>query len=356
VGSGIAGIINSFSGLIIVQDPVYTPYVFVTGSSLVPNYDLEKTYSIQSLNAKLINKTGAGSRYITISPLLNSYGRYFGNKRHKLTYYTRYSGTASSLNLKITEVFGDRENYNYYTETLDNSNDWEYKELEFIPGTGAPKFEYSFAQTATDGDQFWLDDVNLSYYDDCYPLPTIEQDMGGFNLPYLNSTTNFSGFATNADRRSISVLKPQDAYLTLTYNDFGVSVTDWKLQSVNLELPINREDIFSIDNRYPEKRITYPIIGNLTLEAVCGDYQTGSLRDYYFDCNKSYDVRFGIRSPCNADLVGIEYYVKQAKLNSISWSDSIGSIGKTASMQFSYFVSAPNGTGMGLFMSGITNL
>jgi hypothetical protein len=355
IGTGV-GTIRTFSGWNITSNPGYLSYLSVTGitAGSLDSSDPYKENSSLAGHFTLINHNTGNSSYIIaentgINPLR-------AGKRHTATFYARASGATPSQTKNLEFYDGFRRS-GYYVTPVTFDNTWNRYGFQFIPTGNTNLFwRIPFSTVNTVGDSFSIDRIIIAEHTDCYNLPTVETGMGGFNLPYSTSTTNFSGFATNADRRSISVLKPQDAYLTFTYNDFGVSVTDWKLQSVSLDLPINREDIYSIDNRYPEKRITYPIIGNLTLEAICGDYQTGSLHDYYMNCNKSYDIKFGIRSPCNADLVGIEHYLKESKLNSISWSDSVGGIGKTANLNFSFFIGGPLSTGAGWYLSGITNL
>lgn len=345
--------ITAFSGLRFSQDSSFSAYSLITGSNLLPSYDKTKTYSSQSANIKLINKTGAGSRYVVVQldntlPFNNLYQ---ANKRHKFTCYTRYSGTANAFNFKLTEA----QNFNYYTETLDNNNSYEYKEIEFIPtGATTPKIELTFNTLAQNGDQIWLDDMNLYYYDDCYELPVVQNVTGGFGLP-INPTTNYSGLSTNSNLKSLSVLSPKDTYLNINYSDLGVNVTGWKLQSINLDLPLNRERIYKIDQLFPDYRLLFPIVGNISLNAITTDLVTGDLYNYYFNCNKNYDLTFGILSPCNNDQ-GINFIVKKAKLNGLSFSNPINGKGQEITMDFIYTIPSPSATTQGLFLSGITDL
>jgi hypothetical protein len=345
--------IQTFSGWIFYQDPLYTPYAFVTGdTSSLPSYDSTKTYSQQSFKVTL-TKTGAGSRYFaSSSPTYNGQpARYVANKRHKISYYTKYSGVGANSRIRIM----DANNEVYHTQTLNNNNSWDYIEHEFIPtGAAGTKFELTFGTTAITNDSIWLDDINLYYYDDCYELPVVQDVAGGFGLP-INPTTNYSGLSTNNNLKSLSVLNPKDAYLNINYNDLGVNVTGWKLQSINLDLPLNREKIYKMGQPHPDYRLLFPIIGNVTLNAITDDLVSGDLYNHYFNCNKNYDLSFGIESPCNANQ-GINFVVRKAKLNGLSFNNNINGLGQDVTMDFIYTIPNPTATGQGLFMSGITDL
>lgn len=348
VASG-AGVVNSFSGLQFFTDPAYSAFARITGSSLLPSYDNKKTFSAQSANIQLINKTGAGNRYVTIAPFLGMplQNTFTANRRHKFTCYTRYSGVGPTIGFRFTEL----NNYTYYSESLTNNNSWEYKEVDFIPtGATLPKIEFIFGGLSQDGDQFWIDDVNLYYYDDCYALPVVESVTGGFNIP-VNSTTNFSGLATNNSNKSLSVLRPQDVYLNINYADLGPTTGNWKLQSCELNVPIPRENIYNLGIDYPSKKFQNPLIGNFTLNAVLGDLATGNLRDYYLDCDKTYDINYGFFNPCSTQVIA-DYRIRKACLTSMEFTNTIGN-NKTATMNFIFPIGGIAETGRGLFMSGV---
>lgn len=344
--------ISVFTGWAFTQDSSYAPYVLVTGSTLAPTVDTDKSSTDESLLIKLINKTGAGSRYLVGRPINNNltYPTMAKNKRHVLDYYSRYSGTASAAIFEFSN--GDTDII--YSEILTNNNTWEHKTINFTP-TGVQtslKFSQYFTPTATNGDQVWFDDINLYYYDDCYALPVVETVTGGFNIP-VNATTNFSGLATNRDIRSLSSLRPQDVYLTLNYSDLGPVVSDWKLQSYDLNIPISRENIYKIGQTFPDKQLQTPLNGTLSLNAILGDLATGNLVDYYLDCNNTkYDIKIGILSPCAATSA-IEYQIKRAELTSMEFTNTVGN-NKSATMNFIFPIGGPKETGVGIFMSGIT--
>lgn len=344
VQSGV-GTITIFSGWETNQNPSYNPYLLITGSSSIPDYDKNVTFSNQSLKATLINPTGA-SNYLVLYPNNNGYGTFNGKKRHKFSCYTKYSGTSNpTISLK-SRVLEDQ----YYQTSLNTDNSWQYHETEFVPtGTLVPKIEIAIT-SPVNGDQFWLDDVNLSYYDDCYALPTVETVSGGFNIP-INSSTNFSGLETNSNNKSISVLRPKDVYLDINYSDFGPSISDWKLQSYDLNVGIPRENIYQIGQDHPFKKIQNPLQGTLSLNAILGDIVTGNLIDYYLTCNKNYDIKLGIILPCSNETA-IEYQIKKACLTSMEFTNTIGD-NKSATMNFIFPIGGITETGKGLFMSGI---
>ena len=348
-----ASTIQTFSGWIFFQDPLYTSYAFITGdASALPSYDSKKTYTAQSLKISL-TKTGAGSRYVaSASPAhLGQPSQYRANKRHKVSYYIKYSGVGTNSTCRIM----DGNNTVYQATTMNNDNGWDYIESEFIPtGAGLTKVEFNFGTTSATNDTIWMDDLNLFYYDDCYELPVVQNVSGGFGLP-INPTTNYSGLSTNSNLKSLSVLNPKDAYLNINYSDLGVNVTGWKLQSINLDLPLNRERIYKIDQVFPDYRLLFPIVGNISLNAITTDLVTGDLYNYYFNCNKNYDLSFGIESPCNNNQ-GINFIVKKAKLNGLSFNNPVNGKGQEVTMDFIYTIPTPSATDQGLFLSGITDL
>ena len=346
-------VIQTFSGWAFYQDPLYTPYAFITGdTSAIPDFDPNKANSVQSLKISL-TKTGAGSRYVaSASPSqLGQSTQFVANKRHKVSYYIKYSGVGTNSLCRIM----DGSNTVYQSTAMNNDNSWDYVEQEFIPtGSVGTKVEFNFSATSATNDTIWMDDLNLLYYDDCYELPVVQDVSGGFGLP-INPTTNYSGLSTNSNLKSLSVLNPKDAYLNINYSDLGVNVTGWKLQSINLDLPLNRERIYKIDQVFPDYRLLFPIVGNISLNAITTDLVTGDLYNYYFNCNKNYDLSFGIESPCNNNQ-GINFIVKKAKLNGLSFSNPINGKGQEVTMDFIYTIPTPSATTQGLFLSGITDL
>lgn len=338
--------INAFSGITIFQNSVYTPYITVTGSSDIPDYDKLLTFTTKSLKGTFTNVTGAGARSLMIR-FNESIPK---NKRFTIDYYIKASGNA---NVQLTDrIVRDGSTGTISGPNLITSdNTWTQRSISNVATGDTNYFQLFFnVSSPSVGDQFWVDDVNVYYYDDCYPLPTVESVSGGFNLPG-NSSTNFSGQSTNSSLTSLSTLRPSDFYLNINYTDFGPSIANWKLQSCNLNLPIPRENIYDLEQRHPNKKFQYPLQGTLSLNAVLGDLVTGNLINYYLECNKQYNLNFGFMPPCS-DNTGIDFTIRAAKLTNFEFTNTIGD-SKTATMEFVFPIGGPTETGVGLFISGI---
>ena len=174
--------------------------------------------------------------------------------------------------------------------------------------------------------------------------------------------SNYTGFApvgTSPQVYSVSALRPGDVTLdfwtagtTTDLNEAGALISDMKIQSYNLNFSLTRDPLQKLGSKYAFAReIRFPVQVNLSVEANLGDIKTGNLVDV-ITTDSSYDVRIGIKHPQSGNVRMIEYTLKNAKLDSQSYSSSIGP-NKTVSLNFSSQVGGPLQTTRGLFFSGI---
>lgn len=173
----------------------------------------------------------------------------------------------------------------------------------------------------------------------------------------------------------ISVLRPGDITVTLTQRNApdegilvdatgaftlpipGSDIANGRIQDFNLSFGLSREAINALGYKYAKSReINFPVEITASVDAILGDLTTGSLGDLV-TCDKSYDLQVDIRKPvsCNASVtqpIMCQYKLKNARLNSISNSNSIGANSRV-SLNFTSQLGGPLQTEKGLFLSGI---
>jgi len=170
----------------------------------------------------------------------------------------------------------------------------------------------------------------------------------------------------------ISVLRPGDITLSFKkreahdegillnasdpYDTAGVDIDNAHIQSYNIAFTLGREAIQKLGNRFAHSReITPPIDITMSIDAIVTNLTTGSLHDLV-NCDSAYDLTVNLKKPncpTTAEKVICRYVLKNAKLDSQTYSSDIGS-NKTVTLNFSSQVGGPNQNTIGLFMSGIT--
>ncbi len=176
-----------------------------------------------------------------------------------------------------------------------------------------------------------------------------------YRLPTGSQTqTNVSGFVTNSNLFSISTTRPGDVTFSAVYTDLGPVLTDAKIQSVQLSVPLQRDPISQLGARFALSReITPPVNATLTLNALLGDTATGSLYGLVSSCiGGSYSAQLDFASPCNSTQKVASYIFRGAKLDSHAYSSSVGG-NKSVTMVFNIPVGGPSVTGTNLYFSGI---
>lgn len=170
----------------------------------------------------------------------------------------------------------------------------------------------------------------------------------------------------------ISVLRPGDITLTVlqrsaedegnqnqataAYSTAGVAIDDAHIQSYNISLGLGREQMQKLGTKFAFSReITFPIDVNCSIDAIVTNLTTGSLSDIV-NCDQSYDIEVKMKRPaCEGEVKPdiMRYKIRNAKLNSQSYSSDIGS-NKRVSLNFSSQVGSALQTGVGVFISGIS--
>lgn len=163
----------------------------------------------------------------------------------------------------------------------------------------------------------------------------------------------------NASGVSVSALHPGDITLNIyqngtstNYGEGGPLITDLKIQSYKFTMPVNREKLLKLGNKYAfSQEIRFPVTTDCTIVADIGDQQTGNLSNI-INNNGNYDVYVSINKPFGAGGVAIQYSLLKAKLDAQDYASSIGA-NKRVTMKFGCQASSPQRNDIGLFLSGI---
>jgi hypothetical protein len=172
----------------------------------------------------------------------------------------------------------------------------------------------------------------------------------GYVLPTgLTSIHN----AELTDNAGISVLRPGDITLTLgvAAGDGFAAESDIKAQSFNISASTNQEDINKLGTKFAYAKVPrFPVSATLTVNALIGDHQTGSLIEIVNN-NKDFNPSVNITKPGTSTSI-CNFQLKGAKLESQDFSSSIGS-NKSVNFTFTTQIGGPQDLTHGLFLSGI---
>jgi hypothetical protein len=168
--------------------------------------------------------------------------------------------------------------------------------------------------------------------------------------------------ASNLGNGGISALRPGD--VTLTFGDItgagsGViadlanNADGIHIQSASLSIPLSRSPLQRLGTRFPFARtVDFPVSSTLTVNAIVNEITAENLAAV-LDSNITTDLTLTIKKPgTSGDTNAMIYNIKGAKLDSESFSSSIGS-NKTVDLVFSTQIGGPNDTDHGVFVSGI---
>jgi hypothetical protein len=225
-------------------------------------------------------------------------------------------GNGFISNYTSEAAVGDFPRANVSVEAL-NMN-WD--SLTSAPGTSSSGSRLIPAVNPVDGTP-----ISLWYYD----------------LPKTVSSTGLG----------ISALRPGDVSLSVTYDEGGATISDAKIQSYTLSYDLSRTPLLKLGSKFAFAReINFPANITCTINANVGDLTTGKLTEI-INNNRKYDITIDIKQP-GSTKSAVAYLVKQATLDSQSFSSSIGS-DKSVTLTFTSQVSGPQQTGVGIYMSGL---
>lgn len=186
-----------------------------------------------------------------------------------------------------------------------------------------------------------------------YILPTASGSPG---TGYLDISVLRPGDITLEFREREAEDEGASVVASSAYATAGVSVTDAHIQSYNLSFNLGREMMRRLGSKYAFSReISFPVDVNLSVDGLVTQITTGSLHDIV-NCDKSYDVVINLFRPaCQGDPKPViaRYALKNAKLNSQSYSNDIGS-NQRVTLNWTAQIGSARSTGIGIFFSGVT--
>lgn len=182
------------------------------------------------------------------------------------------------------------------------------------------------------------------------PIPAVNP-VNGQSIAAVNFTLPA---AVSGNVGQATALQAGDITLSLGNSTLLVDTTDLCIQSYSLSFDLAREAIECLGSKYAKAReITFPINVSLQVEALMGDAITGKLNN--ITCNDAgYNMTVTLRKPScagNGD-VAVRYTIKNAKLDSQSWSSSVGPA-QTVTMNWTAQIGGPEDLANGLFISGL---
>lgn len=172
----------------------------------------------------------------------------------------------------------------------------------------------------------------------------------GYVLPTGVTSFNNQGLSNIT---GLSVLRPGDMSLNLGLNagDGFFAPQDIKIQSYNLSFNLNLEDLTQLGNRFFYARLPrFPVDATLTINALAGDIQTGTLIEIYNN-NNTFNPSITINQPGTNNVV-VFYQLLGAKLDTQNNSLAIGS-NKTVDITFRSTIGGPGDLLHNVIMSGI---
>ena len=190
-----------------------------------------------------------------------------------------------------------------------------------------------------------VEGLNMKFYTSASGIaaPHVNPETGAENTTDLIDLPLAESDNSTAD---IKALRPGDVIVTI---DGAKGVTDLKVQNASISLELNREDIQKLGSKFAfTKEVDYPVTVTAEFEAVVSDTVAGSLAEIVNNDSNNYTVALEFKT--NSGASNLKYELKGAKLDSQSFSSSIGE-NKTVSLTFSAQVGGPSDSTNGLFIT-----
>jgi hypothetical protein len=189
-----------------------------------------------------------------------------------------------------------------------------------------------------------------------YSLPTAGSNPGTGNLSISVLRPGDITFSFKKREHILAGGGGLESTPSLDYDVPGPDLDDVKIQSYSIGFDISREPIQKLGSRFAFSReITFPVTVTCSIDALVGDLNSGNLGDM-INCDDAYDIKVNLKNPagCSVDSTQTvcEYNLRQAKVNSQSYTSDIGS-NKSVTLEFAAQIGGPNQNYVGLFLSGV---
>ena len=183
----------------------------------------------------------------------------------------------------------------------------------------------------------------------------------GASPPFAGSRTGVILPAPSAGLSAGTIptaLRPGDIELSFANAD-GDSITNIAggsdgahVQSVSLSVPLSRTPIERLGSRFAYARVVdFPIVPTLSVSAIVNETQTNSLTDIINDDAFISELQFTFKDSDGSNTPRASYKLKNVKLDSESFSSSIGP-NKAIDLSFSVSIGGPTDTTNNVFFSG----
>lgn len=160
--------------------------------------------------------------------------------------------------------------------------------------------------------------------------------------------------ATSGVADAVSAIRPGDITISMSDPVLGPSISDAKIQSYNISVPLSRTPIQKLGSPFPFTReINFPVNVTCGIEAELGDLVTGDISSLF--CNDaSTNITINLRKPSctyGAGAIAVQYRLLGCKLESQNYQSQIGN-NKRVSLSYVTTVGGPSDTVSNLYISG----
>lgn len=337
--------------------------LFVSPTGTTPVVQISRVQSINDgweLNRQNVNQYGRIAplaREIVEAPTVNLSFSYFvtdGSDEKKLGFET--SGVSGALTNILNKTQAEK---NYYIPTIPEGTDLIGSAIAGIVDTRAVGNGYisSYSVEGSVGG-FLTANVSVEANNIAYhlgasgnPNPAINPAngvgiTGTYTLPV--AVTGSVGQPTVLKQGDLTVSFGSASPIGATLTGNGAA----HIQSFNLNVPMAREALQKLGNRYAYDRpLTFPIDVTLSVSAIVNDLNTGTLASLFCGDSK-YDITITANNACiGGSNTEILYTLKGATLDSENFTSSVGPA-QTVDMTFTASVGGPTDTANNILISG----
>ena len=187
---------------------------------------------------------------------------------------------------------------------------------------------------------------------------TASNGTTGVLLPAATGNVAVANTNETTDDALPTALRPGDITLSFS-NANGDSIVDISdgsdgahVQSVSLSVPHSRTPIERLGSRFAYARVVdFPVVPTLSVSAIVNETQTNALTDIVNDDAFISELQFTFKDSDSSNTPRASYKLKNLKLDSESFSSSIGP-NKTVDLSFSVSIGGPTDLTNNVFFSG----
>jgi len=159
--------------------------------------------------------------------------------------------------------------------------------------------------------------------------------------------------ATSGQAGAVAAIRPGDITLSFADPVFGPKVSDLKIQSYDLSVPVSRQPLSKLGSTFPFSReINFPVTVTLSIEAEVGDLVSGDLSSLFCnDTNNNITINLAKPACGGSGPIAVQYQVLGAKLESQNFQSALGQ-NERVSLQYVTTIGGPTDAVHNVFISG----